>query len=142
MKIAYPNNPSEFVDAVEKFSKSKLNRKAELLRIYEEVLKNKNEAIFEDLAFTAKYIMGLLRIIKNRKMSPDINNIDQIKKDYSDNMDKIVNKIKDIISSAGEDLKLYFEQTYFELSQESFLNLNELLSDLEWTKLYMNHNKR
>jgi hypothetical protein len=142
MKTVYPKNPSEFVNEVEKFSRSKLKRKAELLRIYEEALKNNNETLFEDLVFTAKYILGLLRIVNSGIINSEINNIEQIKKDFSDNMNKAVIKIQEIISGAEENLKLHFQQTYFDLTQQGFLNINELLSDLEWTKLYMNEKKR
>ena len=118
MKTEYPKDPAEFVNEVEKFSKLKLKRKAELLRIYEEALNSKNQALFEDLVFTAKYVQGLLRIVKSGKIISEINNIDQIKKDFSDNMNKAVIKIKEIISGADEGLKLHFEQAYFELSQQ------------------------
>jgi hypothetical protein len=142
MKTEYLQNPPDFVNAVEKFSKSKLKRKAELLRIYEEALKFKKESLFEDLTFTAKYVRGLLRIIKSGKINPGSDNIDRIKEDFLDNMNKIVKMIKEILYGAGDDLNLHFDQTYFESSQEGFLNINELLSDMEWVKIYMNNEKR
>lgn len=138
----FVNRASEFIDQVEKFSKSKLKRKAELLRIYEEVLKNKTENAFDDLIFTAKYVNGLLRIVQKESTNAEISNLNEIKKDFSDNVNKIVQQIKTIISNADEQLKLHFEEVYFELSQQSFLNLSELLSDLEWTKMYSNEIKR
>jgi len=133
---------SDFVNDVEKFTKAKLKRKAELIRIYEEALKNNNEKLFDDLAFTAKYVQGLMRVVKSGSVNPEIKNIDSIKKDFSDNMNKVVTKIREIISSADEDLKTHFEQTYFELSQQGFINLAELLSDLERTKIYLNDSRR
>ncbi len=138
----YVKRAAQFVDDVEKFSKSKLKRKAELLRVYEEVLKNDKSKLFEDLIFTAKYVQGLMRIVQKESMNAGVTNLSEIKKDFSDNMNKIVNKIKEIIIDADEKLKLYFEETYFELTQQSFLNLSELLSDLEWTKIYSNEMKR
>lgn len=135
-------NPSEFVNEVEKFSNSKLKRKAELLRIYEESINNNSESLFEDLIFTAKYVQGLLRIVKSGAVNSEINNIEQIKKDFSDNLEKAAVQIKEIISHADGNLKTHFEQTYFELSQQDFINFSELLSDLEWAKQYMNEKKR
>ena len=132
----------EFVDDVEKFSHSKLKRKIELLRIYEEALKFNNEKEFEDLAFTAKYVLGLLRVVKSGTVNPDVQNIEQIKKDFSDNMKKSVDQIRKIIIFAGDDIKQHFESTYFELTQESFINMNELLADLEWAKMHLNEIKR
>jgi hypothetical protein len=133
---------SDFINDVEKFSKAKLKRKAELIRIYEEALKSNNEKLFDDLTFTAKYVQGLMRVVKSGSVNSDIKNIDSIKKDFSDNMNKVVLKIRDLISSADENLKIHFEQTYFELSQQGFLNLAEIISDLEWTKMYLNDSKR
>ncbi|MDR3628400.1 MAG: hypothetical protein P4L45_16265 [Ignavibacteriaceae bacterium] len=142
MKNEYKANPAEFVNEVEKFSKSKLKRKAELIRIYEEAVNNNNEKLFEDLVFTAKYVQGLLRVVKSGSANSEINNLDQIKKDFTDNLNKVVLEIKKIISGADEDMKTHFEQTYFELSQQGFINISELLSDLEWTKIYLNDRKR
>lgn len=135
-------SPAEFVDEVEKFSKEKLRRKAELLRIYEEAVKGNNFKLFEDTVFTAKYVQGLLRVVKSGTQNPEVQNLESIKKDFSDNMTKVVSQLKDILNSADEDTKMHFEKTYFELSQEGFLNLSELLNDLEWTKMYLNDLKR
>ncbi len=142
MEQTYFQISSDFVNDVEKFSKSKLNRKAELVRIYEEALKSGKEKLFDDLTFTAKYVQGLMRIVKSGSVNPDIKNIDSIKKDFTDNMNKVVSKIKEIISSADENMKTHFEQTYFEMSQQGFVNLAELLADLEWTKMYLNDSRR
>jgi hypothetical protein len=142
MEQSYFQISSAFINDVEKFSKDKLKRKAELIRIYEEALKSNNEKLFDDLAFTAKYVQGLMRVVKSGSVNPDIKNLDSIKKDFTDNMNKVVLKIKELISSADENLKIHFEQTYFELSQQGFVNLAELLSDLEWTKIYLNDSRR
>jgi hypothetical protein len=142
MEQSYFQISSAFINDVEKFSKDKLKRKAELIRIYEEALKSKNEKLFDDLTFTAKYVQGLMRVVKSGSVNPDIKNLDSIKKDFTDNMNKVVLKIKELISSADENLKIHFEQTYFELSQQGFVNLAELLSDLEWTKIYLNDSRR
>lgn len=133
---------AQFVDEVEKFSRSKLNRKIELLRIYEEALKLNEEKEFEQLAFTAKYLCGLLRVVKTGQLNPEVKNIERVKKDFSDNMDKVIELIRKIIAGVDEELKEHFETTFFKLSQESLINLNELLLDLEWVKMYLNEIKR
>ena len=142
MEQSYFQISSDFVNDVEKFSKTKLKRKAELIRIYEEALKYNNEKLFGNLIFTAKYVQGLMRVVQSGTGNPEIKNIESIKKDFSDNMNKVVSEIKEIISSAEDNLKSHFEQTYFELTQQGFLNLAELLSDLEKTKIYLNDSKR
>ncbi len=142
MKDSNSLRAAQFVDEVEKFSRSKLKRKIELIRIYEESLKTDNEKEFEDLAFTAKYVQGLLRVVNSGTLNPEVKNIEQVKKDFSDNMEKTVGQIKNIIARSDEMLKQHFESTYFSLTRESFANMTELLSDLEWAKMYLNEIKR
>jgi len=132
----------EFVEEVEKFSKSKLNKKAELLRIYEEVVKNDKEKIFEDLAFTAKYLRGLMRVLQKGMENPEVKSLEHVKKDFSSNIKKVKEQIREIISNGEDSLKNHFEEKYFAMTQEGLQNLNELLSDLEWTKKYLNEEKR
>ncbi|MEJ2617883.1 MAG: hypothetical protein P8Z35_23210 [Ignavibacteriaceae bacterium] len=137
-----PDNASDFVNEVEKFSGTNLNKKAELLRIYEESINSGKEKVFEDLAFTGKYLRGLMRVLQNSSNNPQVESLDKIKADFSSNVQKVIAQIKDIISDADEDLKKHFEENYFEMSQEGLINLNELLADLEWTKMYLNDQKR
>lgn len=136
-----PNAP-DFVNEVEKFSGTSLNKKAELLRIYEESIKSGKEKVFGDLAFTAKYLRGLMRVLQNSSNNPQVDSLEKIKADFSSNIKKVIEQVKDIISDSDEDLQKHFEENYFEMSQEGLTNLNELLADLEWTKMYLNDQKR
>jgi len=141
MKKDYSNSV-EFVEEVEKFSRSKLNKKAELLRIYEEVVKNDKQKIFEELAFTAKYLRGLMRVLQKGMENPEVKSLEHVKKDFSSNIKKVKEQIREIISNGEDSLKNHFEEKYFAMTQEGLQNLNELLSDLEWTKKYLNEEKR
>ena len=138
----FSNSASGFVDEVEKFSRTNLNKKAELLRIYEESIKTGKEKTFEDLAFTAKYLRGLMRVMQDGASNPGVSSLERVKADFSSNIKKVKDQLKDIISNSDEQLKKYFADNYFEMSQEGLTNLNELLADLEWTKMYLNYQKR
>ena len=138
----FSNSASGFVDEVEKFSRTNLNKKAELLRIYEESIKTEKEKTFEDLAFTAKYLRGLMRVMQDGASNPGVSSLERVKADFSSNIKKVKDQLKDIISNSDEQLKKYFADNYFEMSQEGLTNLNELLADLEWTKMYLNYQKR
>jgi hypothetical protein len=137
-----PDNASDFVNEVEKFSGTNLNKKAELLRIYEESINSGKEKVFEDLVFTGKYLRGLMRVLQNGSGNPQVESLDKIKTDFSSNIKKVIEQIKEIIADSDENLQKHFEDNYFEMSQEGLTNLNELLADLEWTKMYLNDQKR
>ncbi len=130
------------LDEVEKYSNSVLQRKVDLQLIVNECLQNDFAAEFEELTFTGKYIEGLKRILQKGAEFTEIESLDYVKKDLTENMKKVAEQIDSIVFKATETTKNHFEETYLKLSPECFNNLNQLLADLEWVKKYLNHQKR
>jgi hypothetical protein len=131
-----------YTKEINDFSEQKLKRRDDLKTLIEICFKNEKPVLLENLSFTAKYIRGLERVLKKGSMNLEINNLEQIKQDYLSNINKSVEQLKEIISLANTSDKNYFEETYLILTHEGFKNLNELLEDLEWTKMYFNNQKR
>jgi hypothetical protein len=135
-------NTGNFIAKIDSFSEQKLKRKSDLKTIIEICFKNQKPELLEDLSFTAKYIKGLERVLKKGNMNPEISNIEQIKQDYMNNINKSVEQLREIIGFTDAGTKDYFEEKYLKLTQEGFKNLSELYEDLEWTKMYFNNQKR
>jgi len=135
-------NTANLVEEINVFSEQKLKRKNDLKILLEMSFKNEKSVLLENLSFTAKYIRGLERVLKKGSMNPEISNIEQIKQDYTNNIKKLIDQIKELISFADTEVNSYFEEKYFKLTQEGFQSLSELLEDLEWTKMYFNRQKR
>ena len=135
-------NTANLVEEINVFSEQKLKRKNDLKILLEMSFKNEKSVLLENLSFTAKYIRGLERVLKKGSMNPEISNIEQIKQDYTNNIKKLIDQIKELISFADTEVNSYFEEKYFKLTQEGFQSLSELLEDLEWTKMYFNQQKR
>jgi len=135
-------NALEFFIEVEKFSKHSLNRKAEMIIIYDAAIDSNQMNIFRDLCFTAKYLVGMMRVLQEGGNNPQISSLDHVKKDFSSNLAKAIEQIKQIIVGAEKSQKEYFEEEFFMKSHAGLTNLNELLADLESTKLYLNYLKR
>ena len=132
----------DVLNEVEIFSDSLLKRKTDLQIIVDESLQNNFEAEFEELAFTGKYIQGLKRVLQKGADFQEIDNLDHVKKDLTENMKKIIGDIRALLIHTSETNKKYFDDTYLSLTPNSFQNLNDLLEDLEWVKKYLNHQKR
>jgi hypothetical protein len=142
MTIQYSNAPGKLVKEVDEFSGYKLKKRADLQIIFEETLNKGKEKLLEDLAFTSKYVQGLIRVLRESSNNPEIKNLENIQSDLGANMQKAITRIKEIVASSDGSTQQYFQRTYFELSQQGFMNLNDLLSDMEWTKKYINDLKR
>ncbi|RPI69954.1 MAG: hypothetical protein EHM47_12990 [Ignavibacteriales bacterium] len=134
--------PENLIVEVEKFSDHKLKRKDDLQILIETSLALEKMKDIESLSFSAKYILGLQRVLQKGSINPEIGNLEKIKKDYSDNLKKVIEQIKEFLKLNPENIRAHFDQTYLELSHQSLYNLNELLEDLEWYKMYLNSLKR
>ena len=133
---------TRFCDEVEKFSENKLFVKQDLLTLLSSAIDSLNEELYFSIAFTAKYVQGLLRVIQQAGTNPEIKNLAQIKNDLTENMEKITDNLKTLIAYSDIEVKEKFEEKYLALTAESFSNLRNLLSDLEWVKIYHNRLKR
>ena len=130
------------LDKVEETAEVVLKKKYELQIIVDECLSNNLEENFEELAFTGKYIEGLKRVLKKGGDFQEIENLDYVKKDLGENMEKSIEQLRGILHNSSEETKLHFEENYLTLSAASFQNLNDLIADLEQVKKYLNYQKR
>lgn len=136
------NLPAEFLDDVEKFSQQSLKRKDDLSILVKAYDENGKIEDFENLSFTGKYINGLFTVLKNSVNIPEVESVDHIKKDLSENMEKVISQLKEITFKMDDDEKKIIEENYFTLNQSSLQNLRQLVEDLDIIKKYLNHLKR
>ena len=130
------------LNEVEIFSDSLLKRKVDLQIIIDESLQNNFDAKFEDLSFTGKYVQGLKRVLQKGGEFQEIDNLDHVKKDLTENMEKVIGDIRALLIHSSETNQKYFDDTYLSLTPNCFQNLNDLLEDLELIKKYLNYQKR
>ena len=133
---------SKFLDDVEKFSGKSLNKKDDLADIIEVYKSSKKFDDFENLSFTGKYVNGLFKVLENSTKIPEVENVDHIKKDLSENMGKVISQLKEITSYMNAKNKMLIEENYLKLSQSSLQNLRLLVEDLDSIKKYLNFLKR
>jgi len=89
---------------------------------------------FEELIFTSKYLMGVLRAsVKKEFSGNDVLNKEIIESIY---------KMKVILKIILGERYSSFDTAYFNTDTTSFINLTGLASDLEMIKLYLNDLKR
>ena len=142
MSESYFKNSRELLKQVDEFSNFKLTRRDDLQIIFTEGVKEENNKLFEDLVFTAKYVQGLMKVMKMGQENSEVKSLEHVKIDLAKNMEKVVNQIREILSGSSQSDKNYIEDNFLQMNPDAFKNLNELLSDLDWTKKYLNHLKR
>ena len=142
MSENYSKNPRELLKKVDEFSDFKLLRRDDLQIIFAEGVKEENNKLFEDLIFTAKYVHGLMKVIKMGKENSEVKSLEHVKDDLTKNLELVVEQIRKIIAGSSQSDKAYIENNFLQMTGEAFKNLTELLSDLDWTKKYLNDLKR
>lgn len=142
MNLELNTDANQFITEVERFSKNPLHRKAEMIVIYDAAIDSNQVAIYRELCFTAKYLLGLIRVLRNGGNNPQVSNFDHVRKDFTANITKSIEQIRQILTDSADSQKKYFEEEFFSKTQSGLTNLNELLADLEQVKLYFNYLKR
>lgn len=133
---------NDFLDSVEMFTERKLHHKKFLQQLIDETSQYELYEKFEELAFTGKYVNGLLRAVKIGQSNPDVTNLQMIKEDLMNNIEKVISLIKEITLNLNDDTLNEIKIKFIELSKEQFTNLTQLIDDLDQVKKYLNHLKR
>lgn len=126
----------------EKFINTNLKQRDDLFEIVETYSLLNDVKGFEEFCFTGKYVNGLFRVLTNSSSIPEVTNIDHVKKDISENLEKINLELSRISKSLSTESKERIENKYLKLSGESLQNLKYLIEDLDHLKKYINHLKR
>lgn len=131
-----------FLDDVEKFTSKSLMRKIDLQIIIDSFNQTKSFEDFESFTFIGKYVNGLFRVLESSGKVTEFQNLELVKKDLGENMEKVISSLKEITLNLNKDHKIKLETNYLELSKESFQNLKLLVEDLDHIKKYLNYLKR
>ena len=142
MSANYFKDARELLKKVDEFSNFKLQRRDDLQIIFNEGVKDNNNKLFEDLVFTAKYVQGLMKVMKMGRENSEIKSLEHVQIDLTKNMEKLVEQIREIASGSSQSDKEYLDKTFLQMNADAFKNLNDLLYDLDWTKRYLNDLKR
>ncbi|MBA4252197.1 MAG: hypothetical protein C0425_11755 [Chlorobiaceae bacterium] len=127
---------------IEAYSNNKLESRANLQKILEIFFNKAEEGLLDEMTFTAKHIRGLVKVLGEASTKSEIQNIEQIKSDLSANIEKFREQIKNLISNESEEEKKFYEKNFLSFDEESFKNMQNLWSDLTWTKLFLNELRR
>lgn len=131
-----------FLDEVESFTERKLHHKIFLQQLIDESKKYQLLEKFEELAFTGKYVNGLIRAVKIGQANPEVTNLKLIKEDLMKNIEKVISLIKEITFNLNPEIFAEISSRYIDLSKEQFNNITQLVDDLDQVKKYLNHLKR
>jgi hypothetical protein len=124
---------------IKEYSGGKIRNEFELSALMEFTVNKQNKKAFDDIVFKAKFLKGLSKV-----MAGNIESKESRKKllaEYTEELKNLTELIKDTLSSPEPIVMNTFNQKFFELTPECFMNLNLLIEDLSVCKDFFNDKK-
>ena len=152
MKISQSTN--DLIYKLRNFSGDKLRNPHDISFLVEISSVTKKERLFDDIIFTAKYLNGLGKILRdhmtaslpqNGNSNPDKigeNSMDKIRSEFREHMKKFSMQLATLIKDTEDNYKTDFEAKYLSMNQQSMVNLTTLIYDLSWLKKYKNRKEQ
>lgn len=131
-----------FINEAEQFSKNRFECKDDLILILETTNQNEFDFTLDQMAFKAKYIKGLMSVVKAASGNPEIKNTAQINSELAANLEKFRGCLLSINEKMHDEIRKAFYKNYLEISGESFANLKKLIDEFSLIKIFLNHKKR
>ncbi|KAF0152773.1 MAG: hypothetical protein FD143_701 [Ignavibacteria bacterium] len=132
----------KIIRQVEEASGQILKSKEDFRLIVEAALSSQKIDELNELAFHAKFVFGLLSVIKKREAVVDEEYFKKVGEEFSQSYEIIRKLIQIILGNSSGFVKNIFSEKYFQLSQTSLQNLNKLCEDFAQLKLYLNDLKQ
>ncbi|MCF8240459.1 MAG: hypothetical protein K9J16_03665 [Melioribacteraceae bacterium] len=130
-----------FIEEVNNFSNHKISNTEDIERILGIIFTNDLERKLNDAVFTAKYFQGLTKILKDPGNNLDQDYQDEMKTEYIEVVNSLKSLLKEILSYGTSFISNVYDEKYFQLTQQSLLNLTSLSDDLALIKTYLNSKK-
>ncbi len=128
----------QIVTQVEKLSGGFLQAKEDLRLIIEAAVSYQKFDELNELAFQAKYVIGLQKVIQKREAVVDEEYFKKVGDEFQTAYQKIKTTLQLIMGSSTSFVNDIFSEKYFQLTHDSLQNLNRLCGDLSYLKLYLN----
>jgi predicted small metal-binding protein len=135
------NSVQEILSGVESVADGKIKFHEDLERIINIALLNDQQEILEKIAFHSKAAHNLFLIIQRKEEIVNEEFISKAAEEYRLNVIEIKILLNNLFGSKNDFIKNIFEEKFFQLTQTSLSNLNNLCSDLSYLKLYLNDKK-
>lgn len=126
-----------FSDGFFSYGKDKIRNAGFLRQLLDYCFATQTVEKLHEISFTAKYIIGLHKILLGTNRNPEITDNHTIEKDLSLNLQKFIDEMKLLLINERSSLPEEFSQMSA-MTSESFEKLYSLIADLDLLKQYFN----
>lgn len=123
------------------FSGNKIKNSSDLSIIIEASFLERNERLLNDLSFTAKYLNGLGKILRDNTITHSVHDkssANKIRNEFKEHIRKFTIQLTALIKDLDESDRNIIEKKYLDMTRSSMINLTSLIYDLTWLKKFLN----
>ena len=121
---------------IKEFTGGKLKNEFELSALIEFTHTHGKDVTFSEIIFKAKFLKGLARVMAASTESKE--NSEKFLAEYTEELASITALITKGLENSDTIISETFKSRFFELTPESFMNMNPLIEDLALCKDYFN----
>lgn len=121
---------------IKEFTGGRLKNEFEISALIEYTHTRKKEVSFADIVFKAKFLKGLARVIAASADSKE--NSEKFLTEYTEELKNLTSLITKGLENTDPIIANTFKNKFFELTPDSFMNMNLLIDDLAACKDYFN----
>jgi len=132
--MTFSKETTDLIFDIMKFSNGLFKNTFELSVLIEHTISSDNPQLFSDIIFKAKYIKGLLKIIKDNPQKDD--KTEKIHNEFSGNLIDLKEQILNLLQKIDDEIHNSFQTKYFEMNIDSLNNYYGLIDELAKCKDY------
>jgi hypothetical protein len=143
----------KLISELTQFSGNKIKNSGDLSVLIEASFLARNERLLNDLTFTAKYLNGLGKILRDNmisqsahntieKKSLDESSANKIRSEFKEHIKKFTLQMAALIKDLDESDRNIIEKKYLDMTRSSMINLSSMIYDLTWLKKLLNTKKK
>ena len=127
-----PKDITRFLDDLGQFASRELPYRPDVGTLLHQAKKRGQTRTFEELIFLAKFVSKTFEVIQ--RIGPDADAYQKLMTELRHNLEKANALAKALLGEAPQAEKQHFQDSYFNLDQQSFGRFLGLLGDLSWVK--------
>jgi hypothetical protein len=131
------------------FSGNKIKNSSDLSILIEASFLARNDRLLNDLSFTAKYLNGLGKILRDNTISKSVqgvagnktlddSSVNKVRNEFKEHIHKFTFQVATLIKDIDEADRNFIEKKYLDMTRSSMMNLTSMIYDLTWLKKFLN----
>jgi hypothetical protein len=132
--MSTPSRTTEFLDAVERWTKQRLCHRDEIKHLIDLSFSSEHREEFGEIVLLGKFLWNTHNVMK--RVGPGGEGYSKLSEEFSAALEKFTASVRGVLANGNEELRARFERAFLAMNSAAMTNLMDLLNDLGQLKNY------